>query len=67
MITGKSKESMRTVHIKVRYFWLRERVKLKELNIEYVPAGAMLADVLTKPMQGAMFKNFVKNLCSRND
>ncbi len=65
MITSSVKESMRTRHIKVRYFWLRERIKLGELNIQYVPTGAMLADMLTKPMQGKLFRNFVRNFCYR--
>ena len=60
---GKSK-SLRTKHIKVRYFWLCEQLK-DNLQIKYVPTGKMIADILTKPMQGAMFKRFVKMLCNR--
>ena len=67
MITDSTKESMRTRHIKVCYFWLRERIKLGELCVTYVPTGAMLADLLTKPMQGKMFRNFVRNFCYRNE
>ena len=67
MMTSRTKESMRTRHIKVRYFWLRERVKLNDVKIEYVPTGSMLADVLTKPMQGTMFRNFVNNFCCRDE
>ena len=67
MITDSTTESMRTRHIKVRYFWLRERIKLGELCVKYVPTGAMLADLLTKPMQGKMFRNFVRNFCYRNE
>ena len=67
MISEKTKESMRTRHIKVRYFWLRERIKRKEINLLYVPAGKMLADMLTKPMQGNMFRSFLNNFCCRNN
>ena len=67
MVTTVHKESMRTRHIKVRYFWLRERIKLGELSLKYVPTGAMLADILTKPMQGTMFRNFVRNFCCRSN
>ena len=67
MVTTVHKESMRTRHIKVRYFWLRECIKLGELSLHYVPTGSMLADILTKPMQGTMFKNFVRNFCCRNE
>ena len=67
MISEKTKESMRTRHIKVRYFWLRERIKRKEINLLYVPTGKMLADMLTKPMQGNMFRSFLNNFCCRNN
>jgi hypothetical protein len=67
MITEKTKESMRTRHIKVRYFWLRERIKRKEINLLYVATGKMLADMLTKPMQGNMFRSFLNNFCCRNN
>ena len=67
MISDTVKESMRTRHIKVRYFWLRERIKHGELTVVYVPTGAMLADLLTKPMQGKMFRNFVRNFCYRDE
>ena len=61
--TGKSK-SLRTKHIKVRYFWLCEQME-DDLQIEYMPTGKMIADILTKPMQGALFKRFVKLLTNR--
>jgi len=66
MITGGKNDSMRTKHINVRYFWLRERFQQKELNIVHVPTGLMIADVLTKPMQGTMFRRFVQLLCNRS-
>ena len=67
MITTHTKQSMRTKHIKVRYFWLRERVEEGELSIVYVPTGNMLADMLTKPMQGRMFHRFANLFCSRDE
>ena len=33
----------------------------------YVPTGNMLADVLTKPMQGNLFRSFVRRVCCRDD
>ena len=67
MITTNRKESMRTRHIKVRYFWLKERIRRKELSVIYVPTGNMLADFLTKPMQGNLFRNFMRKFCCRNE
>jgi hypothetical protein len=67
MISTTTKENMRTKHIKVRYFWLRERVKKGELTIVYVPTGDMLADMLTKPMRGNLFRHFVAEFCNRGE
>ena len=64
MITNRTNVSMRTKHINVRYFWLREKYLANEFVITHVPTGLMLADVLTKSMQGSMFRRFVKLLCN---
>jgi hypothetical protein len=67
MISTTTKENMRTKHIKVRYFWLRERVESGELTIVYVPTEDMLADMLTKPMRGNLFRHFVAIFCNRGE
>ena len=51
---GKSTSS-RTKHIAIRYFWIKERVDSGEVSIEYLPTKQMLADLLTKPLQGELF------------
>ena len=67
MISTTTKENLRTKHIKVRYFWLRERVVNGELTIVYVPTKDMLADMLTKPMRGNLFRHSVDVFCNRNE
>ena len=47
--------SKRSRHIDIRYFWLSDREKSGEIQIQYEPTEDMLADVLTKPLQGARF------------
>jgi hypothetical protein len=32
------------------------RVNSNEISIEYMPTGEMLADILTKPLQGELFR-----------
>jgi hypothetical protein len=63
---GKS-NSNRTRHIAVRFFFVADRVKSKEINIEYMPTGEMLADILTKPLQGALFKKLRNQLLNWPD
>ena len=40
----------RTKHIGVRYHFIREKVESKEVDVEYIPTGDQVADVLTKPL-----------------
>jgi hypothetical protein len=58
---GKS-SSDRTKHIKIRFFWLKERVDLKDILVEYMPTEEMIADILTKPLQGDLFIKLRKAL-----
>jgi hypothetical protein len=47
--------SERTRHVAVRFFFIKDRVDSKEIRVEYCPTGDMIADVLTKPLQGSQF------------
>jgi hypothetical protein len=48
----------RTKHIRIRNFFVKERVDDGEVIIQWMPTERMLADVLTKPLQGSAFKAF---------
>ena len=39
-------------HINVRHFFIKDIIDKEELRVEYCPALTMLADFLTKPLQG---------------
>jgi hypothetical protein len=45
-------------HIHIRYFFVKDRVDKKELDIVYCPTEEMLADYFTKPLQGRLFTMF---------
>jgi hypothetical protein len=47
--------SSRTKHIKIRYFFIKQFLDSGEFEIEYCPTDLMLADILTKPLQGRKF------------
>jgi hypothetical protein len=47
-----------TKHISIRYFFVTDRVKAGEISPEWCPTGEMIADFLTKTLQGAMFRKF---------
>ena len=44
-------------HIKIKYFFITDKVQDKEMKIIYCPTEAMVADFYTKPLQGALFVN----------
>ena len=52
---GQSSSSKRTRHMNIRYFFVKDRVALNEIQIEYCPTEDMIADFFTKPLQGKQF------------
>ena len=55
MEKGRSTSS-RTKHINVRYFFITDRVRTGEVSLKYKPTEHMVADLLTKPVQGELFR-----------
>ena len=51
---GKS-NSERTRHIATRFYFVKDRVDSKEIILEYLETHSMIADILTKPLQGELF------------
>ena len=45
-----------TRFINIRYFFITDKVKSGEVDIEYMPTGEMIGDYFTKPLQGALFQ-----------
>lgn len=52
---GRSNSS-RTRHIAIRYFFISDRITSGEIKVEYLNTSDMIADILTKPLQGALFR-----------
>ena len=52
---GKCSSSLRTRHIAIRFYFVKDRVEQKEVKIEFLGTDSMVADLLTKPLQGAKF------------
>ena len=51
---GKEAGSKRTKHIKVRNFFIEDKIAQKEIEVRYCPTEKMWSDVLTKPQQGKL-------------
>ena len=55
MLKNGRASSDRTRHINIRYFFVKDRVDAGEIRVEYKPTEQMIADILTKPVQGSLF------------
>lgn len=52
-----------SVHIRIKYHFIYETLRNKTLmNIEYIPTGHQLADILTKPLAKPAFFEHRDNL-----
>ena len=52
---GRLSSSKRTKHINLRYFYITDCIKRKEMDIAFCPTEEMVADFFTKPLQGRIF------------
>ncbi len=53
---GRVSSSKRTKHIKAKYFLIKDYYDGGEIDLKYCPTNEMWADILTKPLQGQLFK-----------
>ena len=53
---GFSSAGKRTKHFDIRYWFITDLVQRGVISIEYCPTLDMIADMLTKPLQGALFQ-----------
>ena len=54
---GKSTTN-RTRHVNIRYFFVKDKIDSKEIEVKYLPTEDMIADFFSKPLQGAQFEKF---------
>jgi hypothetical protein len=55
-LNGRLSSGKLTRHIDNRYFWIKDRLKSDDMEIEHCRTHLMIADFFTKPLQGALFK-----------
>ena len=64
---GRKSSGKRTKHISMRYYFITNRIRRKELSVEYCPTQLMVADFFTKPLQGALFIKFRSIIMNLDD
>ena len=52
------KDHSRTKHIDVKFHYVREGIKNKQIELRYCPTGDMVADSLTKGLPTPSFEKF---------
>ena len=55
---GRNSYNRNTRHVDIRYFFVQDKIDKGEISVEYRPTDIMLADYLTKPLQGRKFHLF---------
>jgi hypothetical protein len=62
--------SNRTRHIDIHHFWLRDQIEIGSLDVEWLKTTEMVSDILTKPLQGEVFRrlrNLMMNWSPENE
>jgi hypothetical protein len=54
-MNGRASSSKRTKHIEIRYYYVANRISNGDLTVVWCTTDKMIADYLTKPLQGKMF------------
>ena len=62
LATNGSKRCHRTEHMSVKFWTIKSLIKTDKIEIQYLNTLLMVADVLTKPLQGIQFLYFVYKL-----
>ena len=55
---GRGSTSQRSRHINIRYFFITDRLSTDNITLRYCQTDHMLADFLSKPLQGNLFRKF---------
>ncbi len=55
---GNQSSSKCTRYMNIRYFFITDRIKQRQMMVGYCLASEMIGDYFTKPLQGALFCKF---------
>ena len=64
---GQNSSTKRTKHINVRYFFITDQLYKKEVELKYCPTDQMIADYMTKALQGKLFRKFRREIMNMGD
>jgi hypothetical protein len=53
--------SQKTKHINIRYYFIRDYINTKEIDLKHIPIGEIMANILTKPLPRPAFDYYDRN------
>ena len=59
---GQKSAGQRSRHIHIRYFFITDQIAQGNVEVRYCPTDEMQGDYMTKPLQGAKFHKFRKQI-----
>ena len=62
---GKSTSEL-TRHISIGYFWAHDLIRRGIITVTHCPTQEMIADLLTKPLQGSIYTHLRQMLMGTN-
>jgi len=58
LVNGKASCTSNSKHVAIKYFWCTDRIKKGKISVHHCPTDKMLADYMSKPLQGKLFTLF---------
>jgi hypothetical protein len=58
LVNGKASCTSNSKHVAIKYFWCTDRIKQGNISVRHCPTERMVADYMSKPLQGKLFVTF---------
>jgi hypothetical protein len=55
LLNGKASCTSNSKHVAIKYFWCTDRIKKGNISVRHCPTEKMIADYMSKPLQGRLF------------
>jgi hypothetical protein len=59
LITNNVTHRQSTKHVNLRYFFIRDRIRTGELQVQHVPSAIQVADMMTKPLDPTQLRRLL--------
>ena len=64
---GRRSSGKRTRHLNIRYYFVKDKIDSGDIELQYCPTKDMIADILTKPLQGVAFRELRRKLLNLDE